>query len=1025
MKYIQNIIPCILLFFATFATQISPGQQKFKYNFNAENGLPSNHVCNIIEDKFGYLWFTTPKGIVKYNGYDFRFFGLPDGLSTEDNWELFEDKKGRMWLGSNSEEIGYLYHNNYHKAILENISTEIFPQHMHSFNNGIIFSSPFLNKSNHPILCIESNDTIRKINISDTFFEQLATYLPPYKQKYAVPSLNEKNEICFFLNKHIYNCKIRNNALICETKLLINDTDFFQKNFSNPYFSIGDLMIYYQTIPKINSFNFLNTKTGQTKTIYIDSFVNNENIEHIYYEKSTIKQVCFYIITENKILKYNPKNPSRPEQIFDLDSFRTSPTMYGSEIKVYCQSRFWGSLIGSNTSGADALLKYENHFKKEPGISLSGFKYVGGSTDHQQFWWNKTSSTLAQIDSHFHVKFSIHKKLSTIGNIVPYNTDTFYAVGSDLHTTQWFLSKYNKFIPSNIDSIGKTIITIDVDKNGDLYIVDSRFFFELKLLQGRIERRRSEAGKYFDMVRDELSNSYLAYNAFKISVHGEKDSTISRNKIHELEIDRIDKIVIDNKYGNVFIKGSSKNESKLMICDLHTYKHTELFRNYNLKGAQVVIYKGRIIVAGRFGILFCKILARDKLSDPVIYPNIKDINYKNITDIQTSWNRLLLSTDKGFYSVKIPPDNFIEDNSPAQNNFKLILQNNDSFRTVTKNDTIVIDQKDYHLQFDIINALGNGKLWYNYKLSGSEKWVQLNSNELTLPANIKPGTYHTLSLKFYDNVWRSDIITITIYVTPYWWQSLFQSHLFWAGLILIVIALSLLLIYFTRRATNRNNLRRNLQQEMELKSVHSQINPHFIFNTLNTALFFIKKKKMDEAYEHVSKFSRLLRAYIKSSRSKYISIADEVVNLNNYIQLQQSRFEDKFDYEIRVDDKIDTAQIKIPALLLQPIVENAIDHGLFHKTEHGHLKIEFKKIPLSNEIQCIVDDDGIGRRMAKILSADSLVKAESYGDSLVKDLIAVFNKYEKTGISINYIDKPEPESGTTVVVTIKNPLHEK
>ena len=161
-------------------------------------------------------------------------------------------------------------------------------------------------------------------------------------------------------------------------------------------------------------------------------------------------------------------------------------------------------------------------------------------------------------------------------------------------------------------------------------------------------------------------------------------------------------------------------------------------------------------------------------------------------------------------------------------------------------------------------------------------------------------------------------------------------------------------------------------------------------------------------------------AYISSSRNKYISIADEIQNLNNYIQLQQERFENKFDYELKADPELAIHTINIPSLLLQPIVENAIEHGLFLLSGKGNLSIHFEYIS-NNHIRCIINDNGIGRVKSKLLSKDSLVKKESYGDALIRDLINIFNKYEKIKISIEYIDKQEPESGTIVILTFKYP----
>jgi len=181
---------------------------------------------------------------------------------------------------------------------------------------------------------------------------------------------------------------------------------------------------------------------------------------------------------------------------------------------------------------------------------------------------------------------------------------------------------------------------------------------------------------------------------------------------------------------------------------------------------------------------------------------------------------------------------------------------------------------------------------------------------------------------------------------------------------------------------------------------------------------------MEDAYKHIYSFSILLRSYIKSSRNRLIPIEEEIENLKNYVELQQTRFKNKFDYQIIVNENIKGQQIKIPSLLLQPIVENAIDHGLFHKEdEKGILKIDFLSVPENRQVICIIDDNGIGRGKSKLLKRESLIKRDSYGDQLIKDLINIFNKYEKMNIDIEYLDKIEPATGTTVKITIKNPVY--
>jgi LytS/YehU family sensor histidine kinase len=228
-----------------------------------------------------------------------------------------------------------------------------------------------------------------------------------------------------------------------------------------------------------------------------------------------------------------------------------------------------------------------------------------------------------------------------------------------------------------------------------------------------------------------------------------------------------------------------------------------------------------------------------------------------------------------------------------------------------------------------------------------------------------------------------------------------------------------LTIIITQKIVTKNNAKRNLQLELELKSIYAQINPHFIFNSLNAALYLVKTNRLDDAHTHINKFSNLLRSYIKSSRNRFIKIREEITNLKNYIELQQTRFKDRFEYEIIVDPSLDT-NVNIPSLLLQPLVENAIIHGLLHKEEKGKLKIEFKDNALENEVICIIDDNGVGRKLSRQIEENMSASKESYGGDLIKDLTGIFNKYMKMKITIEYIDKEGLETGTTVIIRVKD-----
>jgi len=308
---------------------------------------------------------------------------------------------------------------------------------------------------------------------------------------------------------------------------------------------------------------------------------------------------------------------------------------------------------------------------------------------------------------------------------------------------------------------------------------------------------------------------------------------------------------------------------------------------------------------------------------------------------------------------------------------------------------------------------------YLYRiLQKDSAWQELSANELSLP-RLSPGKFYSLSIIAYDNQWRSEARNIHLYIAPNWFERPLGRSIVLGGLAVLVLILIYIVAIITKRNVTKNNAKRNQQLELELKSVYSQLNPHFIFNSLSAAMYLVKMKRSDDAYKHIYKFSHLLRAYIKSSRNRFIPIYEEIKNLSTFIELQQTRFKDKFDFEIILDPALDTST-NIPSLLLQPIIENAITHGLINKEGKGHLRIELKKELKGNGIICIIDDDGIGRENAKLIKDENTLKNESFGGELVKDLISILNKYERVHIDMEYIDKQQPLTGTIVKLSIKD-----
>ncbi|MBR9846705.1 MAG: tetratricopeptide repeat protein [Algicola sp.] len=232
-----------------------------------------------------------------------------------------------------------------------------------------------------------------------------------------------------------------------------------------------------------------------------------------------------------------------------------------------------------------------------------------------------------------------------------------------------------------------------------------------------------------------------------------------------------------------------------------------------------------------------------------------------------------------------------------------------------------------------------------------------------------------------------------------------------AGLLLLSVT-AFVMYKYIKQQRFANNL-------LALKSLRSQMNPHFIFNALNSVNSFIASSDERTANKYLSDFSHLMRSVLENSEEDFIPLQKEIELLDLYTKLEHFRFKDKFDYSITVDDAVDVSEYQIPPMLLQPYIENAVWHGLRYKTEKGHLYISIDK-KSKNEITISVSDDGIGRERSKSLKTEHQKKQNSKGMGNIKKRVAILNEMYKDKVDVFIEDYQDKEDvGTRVVVTLK------
>jgi len=328
----------------------------------------------------------------------------------------------------------------------------------------------------------------------------------------------------------------------------------------------------------------------------------------------------------------------------------------------------------------------------------------------------------------------------------------------------------------------------------------------------------------------------------------------------------------------------------------------------------------------------------------------------------------------------------------------------------------------FSFEFSALNFINPEKNKYAYKMEGFDKdWNYTGAHRrFSTYTNLEPGHYvFRVKASNNDGVWNEQGAAIKIHITPPFWQ------IWWFKALTVIILFSI--IYFIYRS--RLNLIKKEEErktemnkrisEIRLVALRSQMNPHFIFNSLNSIQQFIHSNASDQAIKYLSKFSKLIRQILENSNESTILLIDEIKMMELYLELESMRFENKFYFSITVDEEIDEENTEIPSMLIQPFIENAIIHGLMSKKGKGHIWITLKQG--ENCLLCSIEDNGIGRAKAMQIKQKKISQHKSMGLSVTTDRLTILNQYKDREVVVDIedlMDSNDQPSGTRVELII-------
>jgi ligand-binding sensor domain-containing protein/two-component sensor histidine kinase len=304
---------------------------------------------------------------------------------------------------------------------------------------------------------------------------------------------------------------------------------------------------------------------------------------------------------------------------------------------------------------------------------------------------------------------------------------------------------------------------------------------------------------------------------------------------------------------------------------------------------------------------------------------------------------------------------------------------------------------------------------FRYRLKGFDDWTEVKGRRFANYTNV-PGGDFVFQLQAANNegVWNEKVLELPIYVSTSFWR----SGWFRIGIVLF-IAGTVYWFYRYRIDQLKKKQKMKLEYEKKLANVEmtallAQMNPHFLFNSLNSIDSYIIRNESKKASEYLNNFARLIRLILQNSRSNNISLKDELEALDLYLQMERLRFKDKFEYEIKVEKGADTASTIIPPMLIQPYVENAIWHGLMHKKDGTVGKVEILISRENGNLTCIVKDNGIGREKAEEIKAQKPGnRKKSMGMQITSDRIEMINKLYNANTSVKITDLKDENGNAT------------
>ncbi len=998
-------------------------------NIKIEKGLSQNSVFCILQDQLGYIWFGTWDGLNKYDGYNFYVYNKSNGLSGQTINALFEDKEGIIWVGTdkglnkfdrktqsftqylnNPESPNSLIDNNI-TSIVEDNFENLWIGTSHGLSKFEKKTETFVNFLNYPAdnRGIRSN-YINKMCFDDNDYLWIATNYGLIKfdkennrttRFYHIP--NDPESINSNTILSVY--KDNSNEIYIGTDMGLNKFDNSSKTFSNVNYCCED-SIRSDRITSIFEDNSGNLWIGTGENGIFIREKNKSWFSHHINKNSDIKSIsnnmisCIYEDRTSTIWigTFNGVN------MIDEDK---------GEFRVYRQ------LLPSSDNQSTNYIR--SIIEDKPGVywlaTLAGINIININTGEHSLIQNDpdNNNSLAENNLRCIIKdrngnywiTTDHSGLDKFDKII--NEFTHYT---------------HEILDTNCISDNRTTCLIE-DYLGNIWIGTS----------DGLNKLDPKTGKIINYFNDPQNQESICHNFIRcffedsdknlwIGTDGGLNKFISeKNKFISYKNDSLNPLSIsDNKIFSIFEDKSGSFWIGTVYGGLNKMDRAKgEFNSYSKKEGlpHNLVYdilednNNNLWISTNWGLSKFNTFYQ-KFINYDVTDGLQGNEFNLGASLKSSDGYLLFGGTNGL-TYFVPEKIKTNLNKPPLVFTSFKIFNEEQERELFNNDTIRLNYDDnfFSFEFSALNYSSPLKNMYKYKLENYDKnWVVRDANtRFAEYTKVHPGTYvFKVKGSNNDGIWNENEIMITVIIDPPWWATWFFRISFMALLIAMIWLLinrRIKHIKSSHEVEKKVLLFEKQLFDLEQKALRLQMNPHFIFNSLNSIQSFVIANDTKKAIFYLAKFSQLMRSILANSSESFIPLKEEIKALKYYMDIEKLRFEDMFDYQIEISKEIDDEFFEIPPMIIQPYVENAIIHGLLHSKKEGFINIDFQ-LHDNNSVLCIIQDNGIGREKSQQINEESGLKKKSRGMMITKQRLEIMNKQIDEKYSVKITDLKDP-----------------